>query len=99
MIQTQRVLIMQEPVEVKGARDYVGRYERELRAKYGEEYIAVVSEVGVIDYGNDRDELRKKILKRTHLSTRVTLGTIDDILNPNFIVEQVELHSNGGSKR
>ena len=100
MTQTQTIGIIQMPQPAIKVREYVEKYEEELRKKYGDACIAVVPEVGVIDYGEDRKRLHGRIERRTHLrgiSPNTVCGTIDDILDPKFITLQLELTSSRGA--
>ena len=72
--------------EVEKVKKYVREHEQELRRKYGNYYIAVLGEVGVIDYDeNDRFALSERINKRTHLAISPLIGTIDEILKPREV--------------
>ena len=66
--------------EFEIARNYVRADEKELRRKYGDDYIAVLFNK---DVDHDKDEI--KLATRIEEKFRdkpVLIGTIDDILNP-----------------
>ena len=68
------------PPEFKRAREYVAMHEWELRMKYGNNYIAVLGDAGVIDFDSKEVELVMRIGRKTHTSINPLVGTIENIL-------------------
>ncbi|MDP1696042.1 MAG: hypothetical protein Q8L29_03950 [archaeon] len=68
------------------ARNYVRENENALRKKYGNNYIAVLENIGVID--NDRDEFElARRMEAVHIEPQrvVLINTIDYVLNPRVV--------------
>ena len=61
-------------------REYVAMHEWELRMKYGNNYIAVLGDAGVIDFDSKEVELVMRIGRKTHTSINPLVGTIENIL-------------------
>ena len=73
------------PKEFYEAEKYVKENEQELRRKYSDNYIAVLGNVGVIDYDKNRLDLARRIDERTHTKLNIMISSIEEILNPTEV--------------
>jgi len=63
------------------AKDYVRGNEAELRAKYGEDYLAIV-DGEVIDNASDEFELARRMKKPPYRGRPILVTNIENVINP-----------------
>ncbi len=64
--------------------NYVKQNEFELRRKYGNDYIAIMEDCGVIDRDNDRFKLIERISKNTYTEKFIFIYNLENIINPKI---------------
>ena len=74
----------QIPPEWEGAKKYVAMHEPELRARYGNNYLAITPD-GIIDYDESKPNLARRLHKRTHMSINPLISSIDEVFHPRRV--------------